>query len=139
MSRFKRSKRSVFNVGYHIIWVPKYRKSILKGRFRIIIKNALIEKAEELKISIEKYEIMPDHIHLFIKCTPNHRVSEIVKHLKGYSSYKLRSLYPKYRERYKALWTPSYYCESVGHISEDTIKKYIEDQWLVAKRNSKYV
>lgn len=47
MSRFKRSKRSVYNVGYHIIWVPKYRKSIIKGRFKIIIENALTEKAKE--------------------------------------------------------------------------------------------
>ena len=77
---------------------------------------------------------MPDHIHLFIKCTPNHRVSDIVRHLKGYSSYKLRSEYPKYRKQYKWLCAPSYYCESVGHISEHTVKKYIDDQWLVAKR-----
>ncbi len=26
------------------------------------------------------------------------------------------------------LWTRSYYAESVGHISESTITKYIEDQ-----------
>lgn len=53
-------------------------------------------------------------------------------------SYKLRSEYPKYRTQYKSLWTPSYYCESVGHISEQIVKKYIEDQWLVAKKNGKY-
>lgn len=138
MSRFQRGRKTVYNVGYHIIWVPKYRKSILKGKFKSIIEHALLEKAKELKITIEKYEIMPDHIHIFVKCTPNHRVSDIVRHLKGYSSYKLRSEYPKYRTQYKSLWTPSYYCESVGHISERTVKKYIEDQWLVAKKNGKY-
>ena len=138
MSRFQRRNKTVYNVGYHIIWVPKYRKSILQGKFKTIIENALLEKAKELKITIEKYEIMPDHIHIFVKCTPNHRVSDIVRHLKGYSSYKLRSEYPKYRTQYKSLWTPSYYCESVGHISERTVKKYIEDQWIVAKKNGKY-
>ena len=25
-------------------------------------------------------------------------------------------------------WTRSYYCESIGHISEESVKKYIEDQ-----------
>ena len=70
---------------------------------------------------------MPDHIHLFIKCTPKHTVSNIVKYLKGYSSFMLRKKYIRYR-KYKALWTRSYYCESIGHISEKTIKKYMEDQ-----------
>jgi len=80
-----------------------------------------------LDITIENYEIMPDHIHLFIKCGPQHTVSKIVQHLKGYSSYKLRSDYKHYR-KYKSLWTRSYYCESIGHISEKTVKKYIDDQ-----------
>ena len=26
------------------------------------------------------------------------------------------------------MWTRSYYCESVDHISEETIRKYIEKQ-----------
>jgi putative transposase len=127
MSRWKRSNTCIYNVSYHIIWTPKYRASILKGKIREKIKQYLFEKAEMINITIEKYEIMPDHIHLFIKCTPKHTVSKIVQHLKGYSSYKLRCEYKKYR-KYKALWTRSYYCESIGHISESTIKKYIEDQ-----------
>ena len=72
---------------------------------------------------------MPDHIHLFIKCTTQHNISEIVKHLKGYTSFKVREKYPQYR-KYKHFWSRSYYCESIGHISEDTVKKYIDDQWL---------
>lgn len=113
----------------HIIWVPKYRKSILRGKFKEIVEKALFDKAEEIDIMIVRYEIMPDHIHIFIKCSPHHRVCDIVKHLKGYSSYMLRSNFPQYRLKYKSLWSNSYYCESVGHISEETVKKYIEDQW----------
>jgi len=127
--RFHHGKSAIYNVNYHIIWTPKYRKSILTGDFKVVIENALVEKAKEIGVVIEKYEIMPDHVHLFIVCTPHHKVSEVVQHLKGYSSYKLRSKYPQYRKRFKALWSPSYYCESVGHISEETIKKYIESQW----------
>lgn len=78
---------------------------------------------------------MPDHVHLFIKCTPNHKISDIVKQLKGYSSYVLRKAFPIYRTKYKSLWAPSYYCETIGHISENTIKKYINDQWMVNKSN----
>jgi len=129
MSRFERGRKNIYNIGYHLIWCPKYRKKILIGSFRAIVKQSLLEKAKELDIIIKELAIMPDHVHLFIKCTPHHRVSKIVQGLKGYSSYRLRKLYPKYRTKYKNLWSPSYYCESVGHISEHVVKKYIADQW----------
>jgi putative transposase len=125
--KFQHDKRKIYNIGYHVIWTPKYRKSILKGNFKNIIKDTFFEKEKELNIRIEKFEIMSDHVHLFIKCKPTDCISHIIKHLKGYSSYKLRKMYPKFK-KYKSLWSPSYYCESIGHISEETIKKYIENQ-----------
>jgi putative transposase len=136
--RFNHSNNCIYNIGYHIIWCPKYRKSILVGEFKIIIENALLNKAKQLEIILEKYEIMPDHIHLFIKCKPTQAIATVVQQLKGYSSYILRNKYPKYKKLYKHLWAPSYYCESVGHISEQTVKKYIEDQWLNVKSRANY-
>ncbi len=127
--RFKKSNTSIYNLGYHVIWCPKYRKKILIGIFKDIIEVSLFEKAKEINIIIEKYEIIPDHIHLFIKCTPNHKISDIIKYLKGYSAFKVREKYQEYR-KYPHFWSRGYYCESVGHISEATVKKYINDQWI---------
>ena len=106
-------KHSVYNVSYHITWIPKYRKKILEGPIKESLKMHLLQKAHEINISIEAFEIMDDHVHLFIKANPNIKISYIVKHLKGYSSYKLRNEYP-YLKRYKSLWTHSYYCETIG-------------------------
>ena len=36
--------------------------------------------------------------------------------------------FPKLKSRIPTLWTRSYYCESIGHISEEAVKKYIEEQ-----------
>ena len=71
---------------------------------------------------------MPEHVHLFIKSTPVDSPHFIVQQLKGYSSKILRKEFKVLKTRIPSLWTRSYYCESVGHISEDTIKKYIEEQ-----------
>jgi putative transposase len=136
--RFQKGCKNVYNVGYHVIWATKYRSQIMTGNFAKIIENALLVKAQQLEVVLEKYEIMPDHLHLFIKCTPHHKISEVIGQLKGYSSYILRKIYPKYRKKYKHLWSPSYYCETVGHISEATIKKYIDNQWQSAERDGKY-
>ena len=52
----------------------------------------------------------------------------IVQQFKGYTSRMLRKQFPELKSRLPTLWTRSYYCESVGHISETTIKRYIEDK-----------
>ncbi len=124
----RHNKSNVSNIGYHVVFIPKYRKKILKWGFKDVIEKSILEKAISLDIKIVVYEIMPDHVHLFIKCKPIHNISNIIGQLKGYSSYCLRKQYPKCK-KYKSLWTPGYFCESIGHISEKTIVKYIEDQW----------
>jgi putative transposase len=121
------SKHCVYNISYHIIWIPKYRKRILKGYIEEYLKVYLMEKAEQLNIKIEAFEIMPDHIHIFIKANTKLTISYIVQQLKGYTSYMLRKKFP-FLKVYKSLWTHSYYVETIGFISEKSIKKYIELQ-----------
>jgi len=127
MARWTHSNKAVFNIGYHLIWCPKYRRRVLRGDIEVKLKQLLLQKAEQIKIRIEKMEVMPDHIHLFIKCSPVDSPHYIVQQLKGFSSRILRLEF-KELLRMPTLWTRSYYCESVGHISEKTILKYIEEQ-----------
>lgn len=137
MPRFNRSRTSVFNISYHIIWCPKYRKPYLHYYEKELAKY-INEKANELNCSIENMEIMPDHVHIFIKCnTETLSVSNIVKYLKGYISYMIRKAHPSLK-KYPAFWSPSYYCESIGHISEDTIKRYNDNQKINLKPSYKY-
>lgn len=127
MARWTHSNKAVFNIGYHLIWCPKYRRKVLRGDVEVRLKELLLQKAEQIKIRIEKMEVMPDHIHLFIKCSPVDSPHYIVQQLKGFSSRMLRLEF-KELLRMPTLWTRSYYCESVGHISEKTILRYIEEQ-----------
>ena len=120
-------KREVKTSKYHIVWTPKYRRSFLKGLIKQNVEKSLLAKAEKLDVKIENMEIMPDHVHVFISIKPSQCISDIVRHLKGYSSYITRKNLNLYR--YKGFWCNSYFCESVGHISERTIKKYIDNQW----------
>jgi len=73
-------------------------------------------------------EVMPDYEHLFVKTDPTNSPHFIVNQLKSYTSRELREEFPFIKSRLPSLWTRSYYCESVGHISEEAIRKYIEDQ-----------
>jgi putative transposase len=79
-------------------------------------------------MTIHAIEVMPDHVHLFIEFDPRWGVAEIVKRYKGFTSRILRLEFPTLRSRLPTLWSRSYYAGTVGHVSEATIKTYIESQ-----------
>ena len=128
MKRLKHNTTSVVNINYHIIWCPKYRRKILVGSIETRLKEILLEIAEECGCEIETMEVMADNIHLFVKGNPTIPIHLIVKNLKGKSSRILRQEFPNLNTKLPCLWTRSYYCETIGCINEETIKKYIENQ-----------
>ena len=128
MKKLKHNKTSIVNINYHLIWCPKYRRKVLVNGVDDRLKVVLCEIAKEMDCEIESMEIMPDHCHIFIKATPIIPIHLIVKNLKGKSSKILREEFPTLKSRLPNLWTRSYYCETIGCISEETIKKYIENQ-----------
>ena len=128
MKQLKHNISSVVNIGYHIVWCPKYRRKVLTGKIDSRLKEILPQIAEDMDCIIEKMEVMPDHIHIFLRGTPILPIHLIVKNLKGKSSRILRSEFPSLKSKLPNLWTRSYYCETIGCINEETVKKYIENQ-----------
>lgn len=126
--RYKYSNTTVYNLGYHLIWCPKYRRAVLEGKIYDRLKGLLLEKAESIGVEIHTMEIMPDHVHLFIKAQPIQSPHYVVQQLKGYTSHVLRKEFYKLKSRLPTLWTRSYYTESVGHISQEVVEKYIQNQ-----------
>lgn len=129
--RYKSSSGCIYNIGYHLIFCTKYRKDVLKDGVLTRIKELILEKANELDIEIPEMEVMSDHVHLFVKSKPMYPVHFVVNQIKGYTSRILRKEFPKVRSKIPCLWSRSYYCETVGHISEDTVRRYIENQYNV--------
>ena len=113
---------------YHIVWCTKYRRKVLTDVIQESLKTLILEKATELDYKIEAMETMEDHIHIFLKASVKDSVHRIVSQLKGSSSFQLRKLFPELKSRLPCMWTRSYYAGTVGHVSEETVKKYIENQ-----------
>lgn len=128
MGRWTASRTTVYNLGYHFIWCPKYRRPVLVDEISLRLEELIFEKTNRLELEIGQLEIMPDHVHVFLKSKPEYAPHYIMQQIKGYTSKILRQEFKTLRSRLPSLWTRSYYCESIGHISENTIKKYIEDQ-----------
>ena len=89
--RWRSSSTCVFNVNYHLIWCPKYRRKVLVGEIESRLKELLLEKSGMISIDLKSMEIMPDHVHLFVQSSPIYAIHYIVNQLKGYTSRILRA------------------------------------------------
>lgn len=130
-SKYERKNTIVYLNQYHVIFCPKYRRKVLIGKIAEDLKNIFKEVAQEQEVEIKALEIMPDHVHMFISFDPRKHIHKIIKAFKGKSSKILRDKYPKLKSRIPSLWTRSYFCCTVGYISEDVVQKYIENQKTV--------
>ena len=126
--RYSQNAGAVFSLKYHIVWCPKYRRKVLVGDVEARLKNVLFATAAQYGVLIEVMEVMPDHVHLFVSSDPRRCVAEIVNRLIGASSRILREEFPHLKSRLPTLWSRSYYAGTVGHVSESTVKKYMENQ-----------
>lgn len=124
------ARTCVYNVNYHIVWSVKYRKTVLKGGIEEETKNIFGQIAADKAFTIHTMEVMPDHVHVFVSAHPKTAPSYIVKMLKGISARQLFIKYPALKKSLWGgnLWNSSYYIETIGSISEETIQKYIENQ-----------
>jgi putative transposase len=122
------SQTTVHFMNYHFVWCPKYRRKVIIGRIEERLKELIKEKARELGCEIISLETMPDHIHLFIQAPPTIAPNKIIAGIKGYTSKILRRKFPELRSRLPTLWTRSYFVSTHGHVSSETIKKYVEEQ-----------
>ncbi|WP_100403427.1 IS200/IS605 family transposase [Bacillus sp. FJAT-42315] len=125
---YTHKKGIVYKNQFHIIFTPKYRRPVLVNGVDEKLKEILFEIAEEKEITIKGLEIMSDHVHIFIDFDPRLMLHKIIKDFKGRSSRILREEFPWLKSRLPSLWTRNYFSCSVGHVNEETIRKYIENQ-----------
>lgn len=126
--RWKKSKTAVYNINYHLIWCTKYRRKVLSNPIQNRLKELIEQKARQQEWDIKALEVMTDHVHIFVSTNPIDSPHYVIQQIKGMSANLLRREFPELKRLLPTLWTRSYYAESVGHISEETIKKYVENQ-----------
>ena len=120
----KSTRHSRYNIFYHLVWIPKYRKKILEEPTKSRVEVILREIANEKGLDISALEIMPDHIHLCVSSPPQHSPSLLINWFKGISS----RLYNHRFKDSRIQWTNAYYVGTAGTVSKETIQKYIEGQ-----------
>ena len=126
----RKSSHVQYDIEYHLVWTTKYRYRILSGRIAERCRELIRQSCNAMEINIMKGSIGKDHVHLLVSCPPNICVSKIVQQLKGKTSRVLLSEYKELKKRYwgQHMWAVGYFCRSVGDVSNEIIKEYIESQ-----------
>ena len=125
---YKSTNNLVYSCQYHVIFCPKYRRSVLIEQIATRLKELIIEKQKEYGYELIETEIMKDHVHLLISVNPKIGIYTIVSKIKGYTSKVLRGEFPELKSKLPTLWTHSKFISTVGSVSLKTVKKYIEEQ-----------
>jgi len=126
--QYKTTKHLVYSCQYHVIFCPKYRRKVLIGDIEKRIKELILEKQEEYGYEVLDMEVMPDHVHLLLDADPMIGIITIVSKIKGYTSKQLREEFPLLKKRIPTLWTHSIFISTVGAVTLEVVKKYIEEQ-----------
>ena len=123
---------SKFLIKYHIILVCKYRKQLLVGAVEYDMKKIMRHISEMSDFDIEVMETDKDHLHMMVRSEPKLSPLQIVRRLKQMS---ISAVWQKYRDflrhnfyKEQTFWTDGYFVSSIGNVSQETIKKYIENQ-----------
>ncbi len=120
--------RMIYSCQYHVIFCPKYRRSVLEGNVSEKLKQLILEKQKEYGYEVLDMEVMPDHVHLLLDINPKKGVVTAVNMIKGYTSHELRKEFPSLKSRLPTLWTHSKFISSVGSVTLEVVMKYIEEQ-----------
>ena len=128
VERYRHLRGSVSTLTYHFVWCPKYRRKVLTGKVETALRSLILAKVAELYCEVVALEVMPDHVHLFLKAPPTHAPQHIANQIKGYTSHELRERFPGLKSQLPSLWSRSYYVGSAGAMSAATIQRYIETQ-----------
>jgi len=126
--QYKSDSVMVYSCQYHVVFAPKYRRHILNPPIDERLKQLILEKAHELNCDVLDMEVMPDHVHLLLDVNPKIGIYDVVTAIKGFSAHMLRSEFPWLKTKLPCLWTRSKFISTVGTVSLDVVKRYIEGQ-----------
>ncbi|OGY93616.1 MAG: hypothetical protein A2260_03045, partial [Candidatus Komeilibacteria bacterium RIFOXYA2_FULL_45_9] len=104
----KKTCNATYDIQYHFVWIPKYRKRVLEGLIKERLNQLLHDCAEINQFEIMELSIQEDHVHLFLSAKPRYSPAEIMRLIKGGSSRVIRSEFPEIEE---FLWGDSFWAD----------------------------
>ncbi|RLI41054.1 IS200/IS605 family transposase [Candidatus Bathyarchaeota archaeon] len=125
----RKTRYAHYTLNYHFVWCPKYRRKVLTEEVAERLRMIIDDIAGQMGFDVISLEVQPDHVHLFVSAPPKYSPAQLINAIKGASSRRLRREFPELKGTVneESLWTRTYYVGSAGHVSSETIRRYIEE------------
>ncbi|MFF0246583.1 IS200/IS605 family transposase [Streptosporangium sandarakinum] len=120
---------AAYDLGYHVVWCPKYRRPVLGGRVKDRLEELIRAEADEHGWEIAVLEVMPDHVRLLVKPTLKNSPSYVADQFRGFTSHHLRAEFAHLRSQLPTPWSRSYCVATAGAVSAETVQRCIETQY----------
>lgn len=127
----KRTRGAVYDLKYHVVWIPKYRRMVLGERVARRLKRIFKEIAERYEFEIDTQEVMDDHVHIFLSAPPRYSPAQVVQRLKSISARMVFQDFPEVKQELWCgeLWIDGYFVRSVGdNVTAEVIRRSIKYQ-----------
>ncbi len=130
MPEYRKGSHTVYDLKYHIVWITKYRKKVMRGEIGLRLRELIKQGCEAQEVQIVKGHIAADHVHLLVSVPPQIAVSDLVQSLKGRSARKMLEEFGELRRQFwgQHLWARGYFVASSGNVTDEIIAEYIESQ-----------
>jgi len=133
MSSYRKGAHTIYQCHYHFVFIPKYRKPVLRGDVGQRLRHLIREICGALDVQIIQGHIRPDHVHLLLSTPPDLAPSRVMQAIKGKTSHHLmrdfRSINREFWGRH--LWARGYFVATSGNVTDEAITKYIAEQGAV--------
>lgn len=126
--KYRSTATMVYSCQYHVIFTTKYRRKVLSDEVAARLKELILARQADYQYEIIEMEVMPDHVHLLIDVNPAIGINVVIRKIKGFTAHTLKKEFSHLRTRLPCLWTRSKFISTVGAVSLETVKQYIEDQ-----------
>jgi Transposase and inactivated derivatives len=127
---YRTSSHAKYDIQYHFVWVTKYRYHVLNRAVAIRLRELIRQGCESHGITIIRGNVGKEHVHLLLSCPPTLSPAKIAQYLKGRSSRLIQDEFPLLKKRYwgQHMWARGYFCATVGAMTDEMIKAYIDGQ-----------
>ena len=123
---------------YHIVFIPKYKKKKLYGQVRADIRDIIKTLCSYKNVEIVEGAVCVDHIHLCVSIPPKLSIASFMGYLKGRSTLMIYNRHPELQSKWnKAFWARGYYVATIGNLTEEAIKKYIQEQTKESRKEER--
>ena len=122
---------SRYELKYHFVWCPKYRRMVLKGNRAKYLAKLIYEVAERYDFQVVELAVMPEHVHMFVSASPEMSPARIIQTVKSITARRMLLRFPGIKKMLwgGALWVRGYFVMSSGTgTTDEMIKHYIKEQ-----------